>query len=116
MKCTDDEYRCRYEDTKDTNIYDLINRDKKCFSDESKMFSSLERLFTSLLKLAEHNDEEYSEYIKISDSIDIVVSFLKNNYKDMYYRFMGVLSNKQIHFILIIYLIVIYLHFYYIVN
>lgn len=99
MKCTDDEYRCRYEDTKDTNIYDLINRDKKCFSDESKMFSSLERLFTSLLKLAEHNDEEYSEYIKISDSIDIIVSFLKNNYKDMYYRFMGVLSNKQIHFI-----------------
>ena len=99
MKCADDEYRFRCEDTKNTNIYDLINRDKKCFPDESKMFSSLERLFVSLLKLAGHNDEEHREYVKIDDSLDIVVSFLKNNYKDMYYRFMGVLSNKQIHFI-----------------
>lgn len=49
--------------------------------------------------MAGHNDEEHREYVKIDDSLDIVVSFLNNNYKDMYYRFMGVLSNKQIHFI-----------------
>ena len=94
MKCTDDEYRCRYEDTKNTNIYDLINRDKKCFPDESKMFSSLERLFVSLLKfagLAGHNDEEHMEYVKIYDSLDIVISFLKSYDMNMYYRFMGFL-------------------------
>lgn len=99
MKCMDDEYRCRYEDTKDIDIYELIANDKEAYEEESKKFSSLEELFTSLLKLSEHNDEEHREYVKIDDSLDIVISFLKSNYKDMYYRFMGVLSNKQIHFI-----------------
>lgn len=81
------------------DIYELIANDKEVYEEESKKFSRLEELFTSLLKLAEHNDEEYSKYVKIDDSLDIVISFLKSNYKDMYYRFMGVLSNKQIHFI-----------------
>ena len=99
MKCTEDDFRCRYEDTKDIDIYELIANDKEVYEEESKKFSKLEELFTSLLKLAEHNDGELSKYVKIEDSLDIVISFLKSNYKDMYYRFMGVLSNKQIHFI-----------------
>ncbi len=99
MKCTEDDFRCRYEDTKDIDIYELIANDKEVYEEESKKFSKLEELFTSLLKLAEHNDGELSKYVKIDDSLDIVISFLKSNYKDMYHRFNGVLSNKQIHFI-----------------
>lgn len=43
MKCTDDEYRCRCEDTKDIDIYELIANDKEVYEEESKKFSSLER-------------------------------------------------------------------------
>lgn len=99
MKCTVEDLRCRYEDTKDMDIYELIANDKEVYEEESKKFSSLEGLFTSLLKLAEYNDEEHREYVKIDDSLDIVISFLKSYDMNMYYRFLGVLSNKQIHFI-----------------
>ena len=99
MKCTEEDLRCRYEDTKDIDIYELIANDKEIYEDESKKFSSLEGLFTSLLKLAEHSVDEHSEYVKIDDSLDIVISFLKSYDINMYYRFMGALSNKQIHFI-----------------
>lgn len=99
MKCSGEDLRCRYEYTKDIDIYELIANDKEAYEEESKKFSSLEELFTSLLKLTKHNDEEHRKYVKIDDSLDIVISFLKSNYKDMYYRFMGVLSNKRIHFI-----------------
>lgn len=99
MKCTEDDFRCRYEDTKDIDIYELIANDKEIYEDESRKFSSLEELFTSLLKLAEHSVDEHSEYVKIDDSLDIVISFFKSYDMNMYYRFMGALSNKQIHFI-----------------
>lgn len=97
MKCTDEDFKYRYENTKDIDIYDLITKDKVVYKDENKRFSRLEIIFKSLLDLTEHSDG--IENVKVCDSLDIVISFLKNNYKDMYYRFMGVLSNKQIHFI-----------------
>lgn len=99
MKCTDDEYRIRSYDTNNINIKDLILQDKENYFEESKMFSNLEVLFTSLLEFAKDDTKECNEYVKIGDSLDVVISFLKQYDIDMYYRFMGVLSNKQIHFI-----------------
>lgn len=99
MKCTDDEYRIRSHDTNNISIKDLILQDKENYFEESKMFSNLEGLFTSLLEFAKDDTKECNEYVKIGDSLDVVISFLKQYDIDMYYRFMGVLSNKQIHFI-----------------
>ena len=99
MKCNDDEYRYRSYDTKNISTQDLIIKDKEDYFEENKIFSSLEVLFSSLLKFGEHDIKKCNEYVKIGDSLDIVISFLKQYDIDMYYRFMGVLSNKQIQFV-----------------
>lgn len=97
MKCTEQEYRCR--STNNISIKDLILQDKENYFEESKMFSNLGGLFTPLLEFVKDDRKNCSEYVGIGDSLDIVISFLKQYDIDMYYRFMGVLSNKQVHFI-----------------
>ena len=99
MKCTDEEYRCRDLDTKNVDIHKLIIKDKENYYDEVKMLSCLRILFSSLVKFVSNRDNIVCEYVKLDDSLDIVISFLKQYDVDMYYRFMNVLSNKQIHFI-----------------
>mgnify|MGYP004650368651 FL=1 len=99
MKCTDDEYRFRCTDTKNIDIHELIIKDKEDYFEELKKFSCLRVLLASLLKFVEYKDDENCKYVSIEDSLEIVISFLKSNYEGMYHRFMGVLSNKQVHFV-----------------
>ena len=99
MKCTYDEYRFRCADTKNIDIHELIIKDKEDYFEEVRGFSCLRVLLASLLKFVEYKDDENCKYVNIEDSLEIVISFLKSNYEGMYHRFMGVLSNKQVHFV-----------------
>ncbi len=99
MKCTYEEYKVRCMDTDNVSIYDLIIKDKEDYVDFAKQYSCLGVLFSSLLKFIDNCDKICYQYVSINESLDLVISFLKNNFKDMYYRFMGILTNKQIHFV-----------------
>lgn len=82
-----------------SKIYNKVIEDKETYKELSDNLSCLNILFNTLLKFVGNNNTDNVDKINIKDSLEIVKLFLQNNHKDIYYRFLNVLSNNQIHFI-----------------
>lgn len=99
MKCSDEIYNKRYNESRDIDIYELIRRDKEMFLEENNKFSSLYIMFSCMEKFMNNKYNDKYDFVNINNSLEVVISFLRDYNIEYYYKFLEYLTNKKINFI-----------------